>query len=179
MASQIQSAQKWKFDVFFNFRQHDLDKSFVAHLQKRLKDIGINTFKPDVKSECGEQISTEILEAIDESRIALTIFSKCRGGRTLSVKQMTWKDQDFVFAGAEFFHWFNGKCIAEIVNKICQVPRIAKYPVGIKSRVEEVKSLLKVESGGVYFIGLWGRCGVGKTTVAREIFDEISCQAKT
>ncbi|XP_015168402.1 disease resistance protein RPS6-like [Solanum tuberosum] len=75
-----------------------------------------------------------------------------------------------------FLPMVNGKCIAEIANKICQVPRIAKYPVGIKSRVEEVKSLLKVESGGVYFIGLWGRCGVGKTTVAREIFYEISCQ---
>ncbi|KAH0751253.1 hypothetical protein KY290_030485 [Solanum tuberosum] len=68
------------------------------------------------------------------------------------------------------------ECIEEIVDKASQVMNIAKYPVGIRSRVEEVKSLLKVESGGVHSIGIWGMAGVGKTTVARALFNEISCQ---
>ncbi|PHT45675.1 hypothetical protein CQW23_14833 [Capsicum baccatum] len=68
------------------------------------------------------------------------------------------------------------ECIQQIVDKISPFPRIAKYYVGLKSRIEEVKSLLNVESGGVYFVGLWGLGGVGKTTIARGIFDEISCQ---
>ncbi|XP_015078521.1 TMV resistance protein N-like [Solanum pennellii] len=232
MASQIESVQKWKFDVFFNFRLQDLDNSFVADLYERLKDMGINVFQPDVMSESGEQISTEILDAIEESRIAITICSKDYTSSPRCLEELTkimecvdnkglefffvfykvepsddlrptgtfdadlkgsdlekvqrWQDalrkaadmaglKDY-FSGAELSHWNNGKCIEEISNKICQVPRVAKYPVGIKSRVEEVKSLLKIEFGGVYFIGVWGRGGVGKTAVVREIFDEISCQ---
>ncbi|XP_055831029.1 protein PHLOEM PROTEIN 2-LIKE A8-like [Solanum dulcamara] len=76
MASQIQSVQKWKFDVFFNFRLQDLGTSFVAELHEHLKDMGINVFRPDIKYERVEQISTKTLEAIEESRIAITIFSK-------------------------------------------------------------------------------------------------------
>ncbi|XP_075076480.1 disease resistance protein Roq1-like [Nicotiana tabacum] len=64
------------------------------------------------------------------------------------------------------------KCIQEIVDKIWQVRSI----VGIESRVKEIKSLLRIGFGGVYFVGVCGISGSGKTTVARAIFDEISCQ---
>ncbi|KAH0658923.1 hypothetical protein KY285_027472 [Solanum tuberosum] len=103
MASQIQSAQKWKFDVFFNFRQQDLDKNFVANLHKRLKDIGINAFKPDVKSECREQIPTEILEAIDESRTAITIFSKDYTSSRRCLEELTKIMECVDNKGQEFF----------------------------------------------------------------------------
>ncbi|KAK4718971.1 hypothetical protein R3W88_017309 [Solanum pinnatisectum] len=106
MASQIQSAQKWKFDVFFNFRQQDLDKSFVADLLKRLKDIGINAFKPDGNSDWGEQISTEILEAIEESRIAVTIFSKDYTSSPRCLEELTKIMECVDNKGQEFFFVF-------------------------------------------------------------------------
>ncbi|KAM3308369.1 hypothetical protein P3S67_010113 [Capsicum chacoense] len=232
MASQIQSVRKWKYDVFLNFRPEDLGRIFIDRLYKRLEDLRINAFRPDdVKSERGEgePISTKILEAIEESRIAITIFSKYYASSRRCLEELTkimecvdnkgmkffsvlyqstasqvlcnfdqvlltqlgiyglngsymveflrWKDilcKSFSIAG--FHCWNVEECIQQIVDKISPFPRIAKYHVGLKSRIEEVKSLLNVESGGVYFVGLWGLGGVGKTTIARGIFDEISCQ---
>ncbi|XP_009779889.1 disease resistance protein Roq1 isoform X2 [Nicotiana tabacum] len=73
------------------------------------------------------------------------------------------------------------KCIELIVKEIyrCEegrVSTIVKYQLGIESRVNKVESLLKVGLDDVHFLGICGRAGVGKTTVARAIFDKISCQ---
>ncbi|KAH0749262.1 hypothetical protein KY290_028494 [Solanum tuberosum] len=106
MASQIQSAQKWKFDVFLNFRLQDLDNSFVADLHERLKDMGINAFKPDVNSESGEQISTEILDAIEESRIAITIFSRDYASSRRCLEELTKIMECVDNKGQEFFFVF-------------------------------------------------------------------------
>ncbi|KAH9781847.1 ADP-ribosyl cyclase/cyclic ADP-ribose hydrolase [Citrus sinensis] len=46
--------------------------------------------------------------------------------------------------------------------------------VGVESRVEEIESLLGVQSKDVYALGIWGIGGIGKTTVARATFDKIS-----
>ena len=45
--------------------------------------------------------------------------------------------------------------------------------VGISSRVEEMISYLDLESTDVHFIGICEKCGMGKTTLARAVFDKI------
>ena len=39
---------------------------------------------------------------------------------------------------------------------------VAKYPVGISSRVEAIKILLDIESNDVHMVGICGLGGVGK-----------------
>ncbi|KAK4718973.1 hypothetical protein R3W88_017311 [Solanum pinnatisectum] len=232
MAFQFRSVKKWKYDVFLNFLQEDFNENFVTDLYKRLEDIGIRAFKHDDRSAKLAPFSTEISEAIEESRIAITIFSEMYVVSRLCLEEITkimecvdryrrkffpvfyrtepsvvslefdfkkyeaylnaadleraqrYKDalsKAFDIVGDShkpFQHicWNAEECIEEIVDKASQFLNIPKYLVGIRSRVEEVKSLLKVESGGVHSIGIWGMAGVGKTTVARALFNEISCQ---
>ena len=50
---------------------------------------------------------------------------------------------------------------------------VAKYPVGIDSRVEEIELLLDTKSNGVRMLGIHGLRGVGKTTIAKAVYNRI------
>ncbi|KAL6289024.1 hypothetical protein ACE6H2_006534 [Prunus campanulata] len=51
---------------------------------------------------------------------------------------------------------------------------VAKYPVGIQSRVQNVERLLDVGGNGCRMVGIWGKSGIGKTTIAKAIFNAVS-----
>ncbi|CAL2276540.1 unnamed protein product [Prunus armeniaca] len=75
LPSADQSARQWNYDVFLSFRGVDTRNSFVSHLYHELQHRVIKTFKDDPKLERGTTISSELLNAIQESRLAIVILS--------------------------------------------------------------------------------------------------------
>ncbi|KAK7276509.1 hypothetical protein RIF29_17649 [Crotalaria pallida] len=93
------------------------------------------------------------------------------------------------FSGWEYKNWEKGKLIEDIVESVwrrlnLKMPMYYNHDgvlIGIDSRVNKMSSLIRIELDVVRFIGLWGTSGIGKTTLAKVVYEkfrdqfEISC----
>ncbi|KAL8251955.1 hypothetical protein R6Q59_035648 [Mikania micrantha] len=70
------SSKLYNYDVFLSFRGEDSRKTFVDFLYSTLVDKQINTYKDDKTLDRGEHISPALLKAIEESWIAVIIFTE-------------------------------------------------------------------------------------------------------
>ena len=65
-----------KYRVFLSFRGEDTRKNFTDHLYTALVQAGIHTFRDDDEIGRGENIESELQKALQQSKIAIIVFSK-------------------------------------------------------------------------------------------------------
>nr|XP_043638884.1 disease resistance protein RPV1-like isoform X2 [Erigeron canadensis] len=237
------SSKTWKNDVFLSFRGEDTRKTFVDHLYYALEQHGgIRTYKDNVTLPRGDSIGPSLMNSIQESQIAVVIFSesyadsswclqelehimKCRHERGQIVlpvfynvdpsdvrKQKRKYEEAFskheslensyqkieswrkaLFDASNIAGWeprlvANGheaECIKEIVravfDKLTSLDSVVhdENLVGMGTRLQDLKSHLRIGSGDVRMVGIWGVGGGGKTTLATSLYMEISAKFDT
>ncbi|XP_059455219.1 TMV resistance protein N-like [Corylus avellana] len=99
------------------------------------------------------------------------------------IKVHRWKAALMQVASLSGWHLENYENEAKFIDNIVQtVSRIvnptylhvAKYPVGIEPRVQHIKSLLSMEINDRRMVGILGAGGIGKTTIAKAIYNLIA-----
>ncbi|XP_062027383.1 TMV resistance protein N-like [Rosa rugosa] len=70
------SSSSMAYDVLLSFRGTDTRTNFTDHLYVALKQKGIYTFRDDEELNKGESIGPNLLEAIEESRYVIVVFSQ-------------------------------------------------------------------------------------------------------
>ncbi|KAK8703807.1 hypothetical protein V6N13_047453 [Hibiscus sabdariffa] len=64
--------------------------------------------------------------------------------------------------------------IGDIMDKLNRSsPSCSEGLIGVDGPLEEIKTLLCISGEGIRIVGLWGMGGIGKTTLAKAIYDEL------
>ncbi|XP_061992740.1 disease resistance protein RPV1-like [Rosa rugosa] len=63
-----------------------------------------------------------------------------------------------------------GDLSAQVINPSCEL-HVAEHPIGLESCRQDVNNLIDVEENNM--VGIWGPGGIGKTTIAKDVFNSI------
>ena len=75
-SSETPSLPGSNYDVFLSFRGEDTRLSFTDHLYTALTLRGIETFRDSEKLRLGQEIASELIQAIEKSQNAIVVFSE-------------------------------------------------------------------------------------------------------
>ncbi|CAL2238291.1 unnamed protein product [Prunus armeniaca] len=82
----------------------------------------------------------------------------------------------YPFKDGEYEATFINNIIDEIISRVLRRTywNVAKHPVGIQSCVRDVERHLDVGGNDRRMVGIWGTSGIGKTTIAKAMWNAIA-----
>ncbi|XP_042518453.1 disease resistance protein RPV1-like [Macadamia integrifolia] len=231
-ASSSSSSSGSSYEVFLNFNGIDVRTSFADCLYNSLVYAGIRTFRDEDELHKGNKMGSELLAAIQESRISIPIFSKnyasskwclnelieisdCR--RTMDqivlpifykvepreVRNQTggygkaFEDHQMCFDETTVQKWkkamrevgeldgwdtktnpYEGKLIRDVIKTVWSTLNkrpliVSENLVGINFHIKEMLMLIDIKSDNRKIVGIHGLGGIGKTTIARAIYNAV------
>ncbi|PWA94765.1 toll/interleukin-1 receptor (TIR) domain-containing protein [Artemisia annua] len=88
-SSSSSSSQSRNYDVFLSFRGEDTRYNFVKNLHSALLQRRIYTYKDAIRNYNGDDIGPSFSKAIEESRIAVIVFSKNYAESSFCLDELT------------------------------------------------------------------------------------------
>ena len=79
---------EWTYDVFLSFRGEDTRFNFTGHLYNSLVQKGIRVFLDDVDLQRGQEITPSLVNAIQQSRTAIIVFSQNYASSTYCLDEL-------------------------------------------------------------------------------------------
>ncbi|KAI6693108.1 hypothetical protein NL676_020818 [Syzygium grande] len=85
---EMPTSSGYDYEVFLSFRGPDTRSAFTDFLYTSLDGAGIRTFKDDESLRVGEQFEPKLLQAINQSKILIPIFSKDYASSVWCLKEL-------------------------------------------------------------------------------------------
>ncbi|KAF8028642.1 hypothetical protein BT93_E1321 [Corymbia citriodora subsp. variegata] len=85
---EIEKLSGYDYEVFLSFRGPDTRSDITDYLHTSMTDAGIRVYKDDEEIRIGEEIGGQLLQAIEQSKISIPIFSKGYADSTWCLKEL-------------------------------------------------------------------------------------------
>ncbi|XP_028052567.1 TMV resistance protein N-like [Camellia sinensis] len=188
-ASSSSSTQpRWSYDVFLSFRGEDTRKNFTDHLYTALVQAGIHTFVDDDELPRGHDISSALLKSIEESRISIVVFSTHYASSRWCLDELVKIIESKKTLGQLVLPLFydvdpsnvqhQTECSEKHLEDMKSVTWMRWGRWRIDSHVEHINLTLSIGSDDVRMIGIYSLGEIGKTTIAKAVYNHIFLQFK-
>ncbi|CAL2276420.1 unnamed protein product [Prunus armeniaca] len=145
----------------------DTRNIFTSHLHAALLRKKIVTYI-DYKLERGDEIGPALLEAIEKSKLSGIDPSDVRKQQGSYADAFAQLEERFKDSIDKVLNWNDA-----LTKAASQFKRNLGL-VGIERKIEQIESLLCIDSRDLCYVGIWGMPGIGKTTLAGAVFNRLS-----
>ncbi|XP_048636132.1 disease resistance-like protein DSC2 isoform X1 [Brassica napus] len=137
------------------------DKQTVEVIFYEVDPSDVKKQKGDFGAVFDRTCAEKSTEEVERWRKALHIVAQIAGYHTSNY------DDDAVMIA---------KIVTDVSNKFIDstTSNDSDSLVGIETHIREIQTLLSLESDEVRMVGIWGPAGIGKTTIARALYGELS-----
>ncbi|XAR49155.1 hypothetical protein NMG60_11032249 [Bertholletia excelsa] len=173
-ASTTTPSFRFQWDVFLSFRGDDTRNGFTCRLHAELVRHGVRTFIDDEGLDRGDEIAPSLLAAIEDSAASIAVISRRKlilpvfyevdpsdVRRQMGPFEDDLRRQELRFGVEKVKRWRKA------------MEKTGGTAVGLDSRLEELIDMVDVKANAVRVLVFHGMGGVGKTTLAKALYNKI------